>query len=83
MSYTLDAAALRSFRHLATAMMEINPDMSMRSFALLASVLEEPGKPMSAYARALDMPIQTASRLLLDLSDKTRAGMLNLMAMRS
>ena len=57
----------------ARLLAEVNPDMTIRAVLLLCAVMREPDQPVSHYAKAMDMPLSTASRLLLDLSETSRA----------
>lgn len=68
---TLEAA--RSLRSFARLLADVNPDMTIRAVLLLTEVVLDPGHPVSVYARRLDMPLSTTSRLLLDLSETSRS----------
>ncbi len=57
----------------ARLLAEVNSDMTIRAVLLLCEVMREPNQPVSYYAKFLDMPLSTTSRLLLDLSETSRS----------
>jgi len=63
-----------ALRRIATVTQDLSPDMTMRAFVLLCLVAEDEGQTVSAYAQAAGFPLQTASRILQDLSGRARPG---------
>lgn len=63
----------RSIQIAASALAKVNADMTLRAVLLFAAVAADEGRNQGHYAQVADLPVSTASRLLLDLSESTRS----------
>lgn len=53
-------------------LVDIDPAMTLRSLHAFLTVARDPGKSMTEYQKVLGWPMQTTSRILLDLSHGRR-----------
>lgn len=73
-SLTTDSKALRSLYDAITKMRQLSPTMPVAQLQMFLLVALNEGASLTELSEKADMRKSTASRYLLDLSDKTRTG---------